>query len=208
MLRGVFAMSFEQRNRVNTDNSQLIQMPERMSQNQENPAPMNEENPSYFSSFGGIVREISIRKENNNYWNYILVENKDSTFANLVVTPDTYFVYNTMVSVGSDITGYFPANAPVPMIYLPQYRAMVLVVEPLWQIIKVDFFDENLVSMDGTLKLNIGDHTEVVNQDGTPYEGGLENQLLVVYYGFSTRSIPSIAIPLRVVVLKNNPNNI
>lgn len=164
---------------------------------------MNNDNSNYFSSFRGIVSEISLLKENNNFWNYILVENEDGAIANLVVTPDTYFVYNTMVSVGSEITGYFPANAPVPMIYPPQYRATVVAVEPLWQLIKVDLFDENLVSMDGTLKLDIGDHTEVINQDGTLFEGGLENQFLVVYYGFFRRGIPAIAIPLRVVVLKN-----
>ncbi len=162
---------------------------------------MNKDTPSYFNSFRGIVREISILNDKNNYWNYILVENEDGGFANLIVTPDTYFVYNIILSVGSVITGYFAANAPVPMIYPPQYRVLVIVIEPLWQIIKVDYFDEDLVSMDGMLKLDIGDHTEIVYQDGYPYDGDLGNRLLVVYYGVSTRSIPAIAIPLRVVVL-------
>jgi len=162
---------------------------------------MNMDVPSYFNSFRGVVSEISILNDNNNYWNYILVENGEGTIANLVVTPDTYFVYNTMISVGSVITGYFAANAPVPMIYPPQYYTMVVAVEPLWQIIKVDYFDENLVSMDGMLKLDIGNRTEIITQDGNVYDGDLGNRLLVVYYGVSTRSIPAIAIPLKVVVL-------
>lgn len=166
---------------------------------------MDQDTSSYFNSFRGIVREISIFNDKNNYWNFILVENEDGGFANLVVTPDTYFVYNVILSVDSVITGYFAANAPVPMIYPPQYRAIVIAIEPLWQVIKVDYFDENLVSMDGMLKLQIGDHTKIVSQDGHPYDGDLGNQLLVVYYGVSTRSIPAIAIPLRVVVLDSAP---
>lgn len=162
---------------------------------------MEIDNQSYFSSFRGIVREISILNDNNITWNYILVEDEQGAIANLIVTPDTYFVYNVMISVGSIITGYFPANAPVPFIYPPQYITSVIVIEPLWQNIKVDYFDEDLVSMDGMLKLEIGRHTQIVSQDGSPYIDDLGNQLLVVYYGVSTRSIPSITIPLTVVVL-------
>lgn len=157
---------------------------------------------SYFSSFHGTVKEISIlTDDNDNYWNYILVENEDGSIANLIVSPETYFVYHIMISPGSVITGYFPANAPTPMIYPPQYFTPVVAIEPLWQNIKVDYFDENLVSMDGMLQLNIGDHTRVITQDGSSYTGDLGNHLLVVYYGVSTKSIPAIAIPLQVVVL-------
>ena len=162
-------------------------------------------NQSYFISFRGMVREISILNDNKNYWNYLLVENEDGSVANLITTPETYFAYKVMITVGSVITGYFPANAPVPLIYPPQYLTTVIVPDPLWQNIKVDYFDENLVSMDGTLKLNIENDTSILNQDGTPYVGSLGNQLLVVYYGASTRSIPAITTPSIVVVLDKEP---
>lgn len=162
---------------------------------------MENEKPSYFNSFRGIVREINILNDNNITWNYILVENDKGEVANLVISPDTYFVYNVMISVGTTITGYFPANAPVPFIYPPQYLTTVVVVEPLWQLIRVDYFDEDLVSMDGMFQISIGDHTQIVTQEGEPYQGELGNRLLVVYYGVFTNTIPAVAIPIKVVVL-------
>ncbi|MDF2589776.1 MAG: hypothetical protein K0S41_3617 [Anaerocolumna sp.] len=167
-------------------------------------ADLNSE--SYFSHFTGIVREINILNYNFYSTNYVLVENSDGEIANLIISEDTYFVYDGMITVGSIITGYFPTNAPVPLIYPPQYYVMVVKVEPVWQQIKVDYFDDDLVSADGVLKLEIGDHTNIITQDGEPYTGDLENRLLVVYYGVSTRSIPAIAIPLQVVVLDAMPS--
>ncbi len=166
---------------------------------------MIENNNSYFISFRGMVREISILSDNKNYWNYLLVENEDGSVANLITTPDTYFAYNVLITVGSVVTGYFPANAPVPLIYPPQYLTTAIVLEPLYQNIKVDYFDEDLVSMDGMLKLNIENETTIQNQDGTPYVGSLGDQLLVVYYGASTRSIPALTTPMMVIVLDMEP---
>lgn len=160
---------------------------------------------SYFISFRGVVTEISVLSDNNTYWNYLLVENNEGDVANLIVTPATYFAYNIIISVGTEVTGYFPANAPVPLIYPPQYLITVIVPEPASENIKVDYFDYNLVSLDGMLKLNIEDNTRIVMQDGSSYRGILGNQLLVVYYGASTRSIPAITTPTKIVVLNATP---
>jgi hypothetical protein len=167
---------------------------------------MNNMSESYFSEFTGIVREINIVNYNNNTWDFCLVENENGEIANLIITEDTYFIYDGTISVGSIITGYFPANAPVPLIYPPQYFVMVVKVEPVWQQIRVDYFDDELINTDGTLQLELGDHTVVISQDGEPFTDDLRNRLLVVYYGVSTISTPSRAIPLKVVVLDAMPN--
>ena len=76
-----------------------------------------------------------------------------------------------------------------------------MVVKPLEGSIKVDRFGQTLLSSDQTLKLNIGDTTEIILQDGKPFAGELANRDLVVFYDVATRSIPAQTTPQKVVVL-------
>lgn len=164
-----------------------------------NSKPINERQANYYS-FTGTVKEITdhSRVEGTKY---VLVENEEGQIANLVVSKDTYILDGEEIEVGSVITGFYDANAPMLMIYPPQYNTEVVVVNNKDTNIKVDRFDENLVSADNGLKLKISDKTEIVLQDGTDFEGKLENRKLVVLYGPSTRSIPAQTTPDKVVVL-------
>ena len=62
-------------------------------------------------------------------------------------------------------------------------------------------FDDNLESLDGTLKLNIGRSTEIVTSNGQPYDCSLAAQTLIVYYGVTTRSIPAQTTPRKIIVI-------
>ena len=153
-----------------------------------------------FTPLRGTVREVR-DGEFVEGSRYVFVQTDEGKTAYLVVTGETYFVNDREVGEGSVVTGWYDANLPIIMIYPPQYTAVVMVVEPLEEFIKVDRFDDELVSLDNELKLNIGEETEIILQDGTPFAGELANRDLVVTYDVSTRSIPAQTTPHQIVVL-------
>lgn len=120
---------------------------------------------------------------------------------NFVIDPRTYFVDQAMVGIGDLVTGYFDADAPVPMIYPPQYRALVMVKETQGQNVKVDFFNSQLISSDGMLKLNLSPGTAILLENGQRFTKSPANRNLIVVYGPSTFSIPAQTTPYRIIVL-------
>ncbi len=162
------------------------------------------ESQSSFNSFTGTVKKIT-DFEGVKGSKYVLVENQDGQEANLIISNGTYVVNNEKIDTGSVITGFYDANAPMIMIYPPQYNTVVVsVAGSKVPCIKIDKFDKDLVSSDNMLKLNISKETEIISQDGKAFEGELTNRNLVVLYGISTKSIPAQTSPDKIVVLFEN----
>lgn len=155
----------------------------------------------FYRQFRGTVKEIS------DHWSiegarYISLESSSGEPANIVVDKTTYVFDNETISVGSEITVYYDANAFMIMIYPPQYKAEVIVIENDSRNVRVDLFDDELVSADGLLKLmNISEVKNIVNEDGTDYKGELTDKVLAVVYTTSTKSIPAQTTPEKIVVL-------
>lgn len=101
---------------------------------------------------------------------------------------------------GDWITGYYDGDAPVPMIYPPQYRALIIVKESNYQNVKVDFFDNHLMSNDGQLQLNLSPSTVILLKNGQPFSRNPANRNLIVIYGATTRSIPAQTTPNEIIV--------
>lgn len=113
-----------------------------------------------FKSFYGMVTQINDFMIGQNgvgegCYKLMTVEDGVGGIVNFVVSPTTYFVNQEMVSLGDRITGYYDGDAPVPLIYPPQYQALVVVKENNYLNVKIDFFNNQLVSSDGQLKLNL-----------------------------------------------------
>jgi hypothetical protein len=106
-----------------------------------------------------------------------------------------------MVNIGDRITGFYDAGAPVPLIFPPQYRALVMSRISPNQTIKVDHFNNQLVSSDGMLRLNITPWTRIVLENGQRFIGSPANRNLIVVYGLATHSIPSLTTPDTVIVM-------
>lgn len=158
-----------------------------------------------FFSFQGIVTTISNfftgqNGESEGCYKLITVENGSGSIVNFVVSPSTYFVDYAMVGVGDRVTGYYDGNAPVPLIYPPQYRALVMVKENPYQNVKVGYFNGNLESNDGLLKLTPSPYTQLLLTNGQAFTGSLLNRNLIVVYGPSTKSIPAQTTPYRIIV--------
>ncbi|PFO08370.1 hypothetical protein COJ85_03770 [Bacillus sp. AFS076308] len=158
-----------------------------------------------FYSFHGTITMISDligqNGEEESCNKLMSVENGMGTIVNFVVSPTTYFVDHLMVAVGDRVTGYYDGNAPVPLIYPPQYRALVMVKDSPYQNVKVDYFDSQLLSSDGRLQLNISPYTQIVLTNGQPFKRNPANRDLIVVYGPSTKSIPAQTTPYRIIVL-------
>lgn len=158
-----------------------------------------------FRSFSGIITMIDNfwtgNEETAGCYKLMTVQNMEGGIVNFVVTPTTYFVDHAMVVVGDWVIGFYDANAPVPLILPPQYRAIVMARIMPGLNVKVDYFDSQLISSDGTLKLNIGPCTRIILQNGQAFTGNPANHNLIVLYGPTTRSIPAQTTPYKIIVM-------
>lgn len=157
-------------------------------------------------SFHGIVTMIHdlMTGQNNKdegCYKLMTVENNDGAIVNFVVAPSTYVLGHVMLAIGDEVTGYYDGDAPAPLIYPPQYQALVMVREnPNWHV-KVDYFNADLVSSDGQLKINISPTTPMILTNGQPFTGNPADRNLIVIYGPATKSIPAQTDPYQIIVL-------
>lgn len=166
-----------------------------------NPISTPLEQASYFA-FSGTVKEIEGTQPGGlRDCKYVFVENAEGQEAYFVISSNTFIINEEELKVGSEVTGFYDANKPMLMIYPPQYPVDVVAVN-VEKNVKFDIFDEELISSDRSLKLNISSETEIVTQDGTAYKGDLALQKLVVLFGASTKSIPAQTNPTKIIVLQ------
>ncbi|QGU96306.1 hypothetical protein GOM49_15460 [Clostridium bovifaecis] len=168
-------------------------------------APIREMEQSNFKSYEGIIKSIEDYKSVKGS-KIVQVEDNKGGVANLIISENTYFINDNKIEVGARITGYYDATRPMIMIYPPQYTAEVVVIGDIKESVKVDLFNENLVSVDSQLKIKVYNDTEVITQDGKKYEGKLTNKNLVVIYDIATKSIPAQTAPIKVIVLNKEAN--
>jgi hypothetical protein len=159
-----------------------------------------------FYSFHGTVTMFSDfftgqNGEGEGCYKLISVENGLGGLVNFVVSPTTYFVDHVMVAVGDRVTGYYDRDAPALLIYPPQYQALVMVKDSPYQNVKVDYFNSELESSDGRLRLNISPYTQILLINGQLFTRTPANRNLIVIYGPATKSIPAQTIPYRIIVL-------
>jgi hypothetical protein len=158
-----------------------------------------------YGSFSGVVTAIQDFRESagrpSGCTKLMTLTNLAGQTVNFVVRPDTYFLGHVMVRRGDTVTGFYDAAAPVPLIYPPQYAALVMARAAPGRRVAVDWFGPELISSEGGLKLNIGPATRVVLENGQAFTGDLANRGLAVVYGPTTRSIPAQTTPYQVIVL-------
>ncbi|MDD4112472.1 MAG: hypothetical protein PHC56_05515 [Herbinix sp.] len=156
---------------------------------------------SYYGSFTGTVTKMTTPK-NDKGRTQLTLKDKDGLEALFTITKDTYQTNREKISVGSVVTGYYDAKVFRIMIYPAQYEAEVVDVEIAKHNVKVDYFDNKLISADNMLTIKIGNNTELIYMDGSMYKGKPVKTNLVVIYDKSTRSIPAQTEPIKVIVLE------
>ena len=119
----------------------------------------------------------------------------------VVVSSDTYVISEVRLRRGMTVAAFYDAQVPVPLIYPPQYRAVILGRKQPNETITVDYFDETLTNNDNTLKLNVSPATDIVGSNGQPFRCSLADRLLIVYYTNATKSIPAQIVPRKIIVM-------
>ena len=160
---------------------------------------------NFFSITGTIetIEDFLINESQENLGCYKLISLRDDNGnpTNFVVTPEAYILNNEILLPGDSVTGYYDGNAPVPLIYPPQYRVLVMHKTSSFPNIKVSYFNSDLISSDNELKLNLSSSTLVVIRNGQLFSHNLANHNLIVIYGATTRSIPAQTTPFKIIVL-------
>jgi hypothetical protein len=159
----------------------------------------------YFGYFTGRITQISDfwtgEQQATGCYKLITVVNRYGSIVNFVVTPATYFVDHEMLSVKDVVIGFYDANAPIPFIYPPQYEAVVMARVSRYQNVKVDYFNSQLISSDGRLKLNISPFTQIILENDQAFTGNPTNRNLIVIYGATTKSIPAQTTPYTIIIM-------
>ncbi|ADK15783.1 MULTISPECIES: hypothetical protein [Clostridium] len=159
-----------------------------------------------FAAFSGTVTRIedfspSPSDVSEGCYKLMSLESKDKGPVNFVISPETYFVDHEVVEVGDKVTGFYDANAPAILIYPPQYPAIVIAKNIGYQNVTVDYFNNQLISSDGNLKLNITLSTKVILTNDQLFNRYPGNRNLIVVYGPTTMSIPAQTTPYKIIVL-------
>ena len=153
---------------------------------------------------GTIVDMVPTRIGNrraNGCMIFVTLEDKDGNTVNFVMTPSTYVVDFETLSVGMMCTFWYAADAPMPLIYPPQYNAVVAAQEKNGRMIDVSYYNMTMVNEEQTLQLNMDGSVDVRTTNIQYFQGSPANHNLVVIYDNSTRSIPAQTTPRLVVVL-------
>lgn len=157
-----------------------------------------------FQGFHGTITQIqdfvTSGEDEEGCNKLITVENPMGSVVHFVVTPATYFVDHVMVAVEDQVTGYYDGNAPVILIYPPQYVALIMVKDNPYQNVKVGYFNSQLESSDGLLRLNLSPYTQIKLTNGQAFSRSPANRNLIVIYGPATKSIPAQTTPLQIIV--------
>lgn len=120
---------------------------------------------------------------------------------NMILNADTLVVDSMRLMPGMRIAAFYDAMQPVPLIYPPQYRAMLITVLRQEEDVSLSWFDETMTAYDQSLKLNLHPCTSLWTLNGQAYQCSPANHYLLVYYSATTRSIPPQTSPSRVIVL-------
>ncbi|MBQ7776794.1 MAG: hypothetical protein IJ379_12820 [Lachnospiraceae bacterium] len=132
---------------------------------------------------------------------FVGVETDDGSMVNFIVSPATFVVDYITLREGMTATFFHRTDVPVPLIYPPQYNAVVVAPEQQGSFVFVGRFNNSLVSDDQSLQLNMNNEVPVVTTMNQTFMGNIANHDLVVIYSNTTRSIPAQTTPSKVVVL-------
>lgn len=158
-----------------------------------------------FQYFSGTIREITDfwtgNEQTTGCYKFMSLQDEDGNIVNFIVAPNTYFVDHATMSMGDAAIGFYDADLPVALIFPPQYQAVVMARASLYYNVKVDYFDTNLVSGDGMLRLNLSPSTRILLENNQSFTGNPANRNLIVLYSASTRSIPAQTTPHTIIVM-------
>jgi hypothetical protein len=158
----------------------------------------------------GVIKEI----EKEEAGIRVTIENEDEMITILRINDDSLLVNSgTTKSLkqadlkkGATIAAYYDKNKPMILIYPTTVTPEIVIVndEKVFGEVKINHFDKEFLSLDGELKLTIGEDTPLFNKQGKAIElKELKGKELMVFYSMTTRSLPPQTPPTKIVALDN-----
>lgn len=120
---------------------------------------------------------------------------------NFVISSQTLVIDCRNLRPGMRVAAFYDGSLPVPLIFPPQYQAQIIAVIGRNEQVALNYFDRNLTAADQSLRLNMARSTTVQTANGQTYTCSPGDQILLVFYSVTTRSIPPQTTPRKVVVL-------
>lgn len=146
----------------------------------------------------GIIRNIS--RGSDCCSQMISLATREVT-VNFVLSPETMVIEGRTLRPGMRVTAFYDRTLPVPLIFPPQYRAGLIAVPERNEQVMLNYFDRNLLAADGSLRLNIGRNTIIRTANGQNFNCSVRDNILLVYYSITTRSIPPQTTPRQIIVM-------
>ena len=125
----------------------------------------------------------------------------NSGVSNFIVSPSTYVIQEVHLRAGMLVTAFYDSDLAIPLVYPPEYQAVIIGRKNATETIYAGWFDGDLLAVDQSLKLNVGPSTQIMTSNGQRFNCSLEGQLLIVYYSAATMSIPPQTTPRRIIVV-------
>lgn len=159
---------------------------------------------SRFTPLQGTVTSVTPVQTGETTYNpcnlFLTMQGTDRQTFHVIINSSTYVLNQAPILQGESITIFYDNLAPMPLIYPPQYQAVAIVHTVPGRFAVMDYFDQNLVNSDNTLRLNLSGNTLLRLHNGQYYLGIPGDQYLLVLYSSTTRSIPALTTPEEVTV--------
>ena len=120
---------------------------------------------------------------------------------NFFITSDTQVINSRMLRRGMRIAAFYDSTLPVPLIFPPQYQAVMITVLGRNEQLALNYLDGKLIGADYYLQSKVGRNTVVRTINGQMFTCSLGDRMLLVYYSATTRSIPPQTTPEKIIVL-------
>lgn len=147
----------------------------------------------------GIVE--SVNQIPNNCCQQLVTIRTENGSVNFIISQNTYVIDQVHLHPGMHIVAFYNANAPVPLIYPPQYQAEVIAERKQSEQVIIDYFDQSLTARSQALRINTSRSTKITTTNGQDFFCNLCNRMLIVFYDRTTRSIPPQTTPNRIIVI-------
>ena len=155
-----------------------------------------------FASLAPVIGTvISIRPQPGDCTMQMLSLSTETGPVNFIISPDTHILNDTRLRAGMRVVAYYDASLPVPLIFPPQYRALLISTLRPGEQVNLSRFDRSLTAMDRSLRLNVVPSTTVQTLNGQNFSCPLGGRVLLVFHSNTTRSIPPQTTPRKIVVL-------
>lgn len=158
-----------------------------------------------FAMIEGVIVDMSAARGSEGSLDgctlYFTVEDDDGNTSVFVVTKDTCVIDGVTLKEGMRAGFWYRTDVPIPLIYPPQYYAVVAAEMRGDRMINVSHYDDALINAEQSLQLMLDWSVAMRTVNHQIFLGSPAGRDLAVVYTSSTRSIPAQTTPTQIVVL-------